>query len=75
MSSNESAAMSVVELEELCRRRQAFIVQLERELDALRRPSDLEQRVGVLEEIVRLGRGEDREALRDLVKGLKGRKL
>ena len=64
-----SALRSVAELEQLCRRRQALIVQLERELYELRQPSDLEVRVEVLEEIVRLGRsGESNESLRDLVK-------
>mmetsp|Transcript_32922 Transcript_32922/g.76853 ORF Transcript_32922/g.76853 Transcript_32922/m.76853 type:complete len:111 (-) Transcript_32922:27-359(-) len=46
---------SLAELQQLCMRRQAFIVQLERELAALRQPSELETRVEALEKVVKLG--------------------
>mmetsp|Transcript_44249 Transcript_44249/g.96277 ORF Transcript_44249/g.96277 Transcript_44249/m.96277 type:complete len:99 (+) Transcript_44249:32-328(+) len=74
-----AALRSVAELEQLCMRRQAFIVQLERELASLRQPSELERRVEVLEEIVRLGQKVDvdesasRDELQEKIKGLRGR--
>ncbi|CAE7378575.1 unnamed protein product [Symbiodinium natans] len=46
---------SLAELQQLCMRRHAFVVQLERELAALRQPSDLEARVEALEKVVKLG--------------------
>ncbi|CAK8985988.1 unnamed protein product [Durusdinium trenchii] len=76
------ALRSVAELEQLCMRREAFIVQLERELALLRQPSRLQERVEALEEIVRLGIRLDedevgnvavKEELHELVKGLRGR--
>ena len=54
---------SLAELQQICMRRQALVAQLERELVALRQPSDLETRVEALEKVVKLGqqlgRGDD----------------
>ena len=71
---------SLAELQQICRRRQAFVAQLERELDALRQPSELDTRVAALEKVVKLGQelgtaedvSEQQQELLKLVRSMRG---